>query len=66
MACPLCSKPTVQAYRPFCSRRCSDLDLAKWLGGGYSLPGQEPALFDDDPDGPDSRNPDQSAPPKKM
>jgi len=36
--CPICSKPTVQDYRPFCSKRCADIDLGKWLGGGYSIP----------------------------
>lgn len=39
MSCPICGKDTVQAYRPFCSRRCADLDLARWLGGGYAIPG---------------------------
>lgn len=37
--CPQCSKPTVQAYRPFCSKRCADLDLGKWLNESYILPG---------------------------
>ena len=38
MACPICEKETQQAYRPFCSKRCADVDLAKWLGGGYAIP----------------------------
>lgn len=46
MACPICQKPTDPAYRPFCSRRCADVDLAKWLGGGYAIPGP-PAEEDD-------------------
>ncbi len=37
--CPHCSKPTVQAFRPFCSKRCADLDLGKWLNEDYVLPG---------------------------
>jgi len=37
--CPQCSKPTEQAYRPFCSKRCADLDLGKWLNEQYVLPG---------------------------
>ena len=41
-ACPLCGKPARQAYRPFCSRRCADIDLGRWLNGGYAVPG-EPA-----------------------
>lgn len=41
MSCPICSKPTTQAYRPFCSRRCADVDLQRWLTGGYAVPAQE-------------------------
>jgi len=36
--CPQCGKPTVQAYRPFYSRRCADLDLARWFRGDYAIP----------------------------
>ena len=38
MPCPICRKPTVQAYRPFCSKRCADVDLHRWLGGHYRVP----------------------------
>lgn len=41
MSCPICKKPTVQAYRPFCSKRCADIDLGKWFGGGYSVPSED-------------------------
>lgn len=41
MACPICSKETVAAYRPFCSKRCADIDLAKWLNEEYSTPAVE-------------------------
>jgi len=37
--CPMCSDPTVHAFRPFCSRRCAELDLARWLKGNYAIPG---------------------------
>ena len=37
--CPQCGKPTAPAYRPFCSKRCADLDLGKWLNESYVLPG---------------------------
>ncbi len=37
--CPVCGKPTVEAYRPFCSKRCADVDLGKWLNESYVLPG---------------------------
>ena len=36
--CPICKKPTVEAHRPFCSKRCADLDLQRWLTGGYAIP----------------------------
>jgi len=35
MSCPMCGKPRVDRYRPFCSRKCADLDLARWLNGAY-------------------------------
>ncbi|HXC54130.1 MAG TPA: DNA gyrase inhibitor YacG [Rhizomicrobium sp.] len=37
--CPICGKPRDQAMRPFCSKRCADLDLARWLKGEYAIPG---------------------------
>ncbi|MEM1133749.1 MAG: DNA gyrase inhibitor YacG [Pseudomonadota bacterium] len=39
--CPLCEKPTVSAYAPFCSRACRDRDLLDWFGENYRLPGNE-------------------------
>ena len=39
MPCPICQKPTDPAHRPFCSRRCADIDLARWLNGSYVIPG---------------------------
>ena len=42
MACPVCARDTDPRYRPFCSRRCADIDLGKWLSGSYAIPG-EPA-----------------------
>lgn len=36
--CPICAKPSVAAFRPFCSKRCADLDLGKWLDEGYRIP----------------------------
>mgnify|MGYP001163234998 CR=1 FL=1 len=36
--CPICNRPTVHDYRPFCSRRCADVDLSRWLRGGYAIP----------------------------
>lgn len=37
--CPVCSNPTAAAFRPFCSRTCADVDLLRWLRGGYAIPG---------------------------
>jgi len=42
MSCPICQKPTVPAYRPFCSKRCADVDLGKWLKGDYAVPSSDP------------------------
>lgn len=42
MSCPICRKPGDPAYRPFCSRRCADIDLGKWLSGAYALPSSAP------------------------
>ncbi|MBU2941347.1 DNA gyrase inhibitor YacG [Shimia thalassica] len=42
MTCPVCKKATDKAYRPFCSKRCADVDLGKWLDGVYSVPSQDP------------------------
>ena len=38
--CPVCGKPADPVYRPFCSKRCSDIDLGRWLGGRYAIPGE--------------------------
>ena len=36
--CPICGKPAEQAFRPFCSARCADVDLNRWLSGLYAIP----------------------------
>jgi len=46
-SCPICGKPCVEKYRPFCSKRCADVDLGRWLKGDYAIP----VLPDDDEDG---------------
>ncbi len=46
MSCPICKKPTDKVFRPFCSKRCADVDLGRWLTEGYTIPG-EPAGSDD-------------------
>ncbi len=42
MACPICDKQTDPKYRPFCSKRCADIDLAKWMTGSYAVPSTDP------------------------
>jgi hypothetical protein len=37
--CPICRRPADRPYRPFCSKRCADIDLARWLGEAYRIPG---------------------------
>ena len=37
--CPICRKPRSADHAPFCSQRCRDRDLVKWLDDGYALPG---------------------------
>ena len=39
--CPVCRRASVAEYRPFCSRRCADVDLARWLRGDYVVPGRD-------------------------
>jgi endogenous inhibitor of DNA gyrase (YacG/DUF329 family) len=46
--CPICGKPAEPATRPFCSDRCKDLDLHRWLSGSYAIPGRSD---DEDEDG---------------
>ena len=40
-SCPLCGKATELAFRPFCSKRCADIDLNRWLSGVYAVPVKE-------------------------
>ena len=44
--CPICGKPAIAASRPFCSERCRDVDLNRWLSNSYAIP----AAADDDED----------------
>jgi len=39
--CPTCGKPAADPFRPFCSRRCADVDLNRWLSGVYAVPVKE-------------------------
>lgn len=54
MTCPICRKQSDPKYRPFCSKRCADIDLGRWLTGGYVIPGEaeDPETPPPDPDAP--------------
>jgi endogenous inhibitor of DNA gyrase (YacG/DUF329 family) len=39
--CPICGKSSQQKFHPFCSARCADVDLNRWLGGLYAVPAEE-------------------------
>jgi endogenous inhibitor of DNA gyrase (YacG/DUF329 family) len=49
LKCPMCEKPSEDAFKPFCSRRCADLDLGKWFTGAYAIPGEPADQADDNP-----------------
>ena len=42
MACPICRKDPDRRYRPFCSKRCADVDLGRWMTGAYAVPSRDP------------------------
>jgi endogenous inhibitor of DNA gyrase (YacG/DUF329 family) len=39
--CPICGKPAAARHQPFCSARCADVDLGRWLKETYSIPTEE-------------------------
>ena len=39
--CPICGKPSAPRYQPFCSARCVDIDLGRWLKGNYRVETEE-------------------------
>jgi endogenous inhibitor of DNA gyrase (YacG/DUF329 family) len=51
--CPICGRPAEARLRPFCSRRCADIDLQRWLSGRYALPAAEDEAG---PSGPDEED----------
>ena len=64
--CAICRKPAMAGFKPFCSQRCADVDLGRWLSGTYAIPGgplgedgdgapqPAPQTLDDTPDGDDT------------
>ena len=52
--CPICGKPSTQQFYPFCSGRCQDIDLNRWLSGSYVIPAKdEPEPEDEEAEVPD-------------
>jgi endogenous inhibitor of DNA gyrase (YacG/DUF329 family) len=50
-ACPICGKPLVEQYKPFCCKRCADVDLNRWFSGRYAIPAEDqrpPGATDDE------------------
>ena len=56
--CPICGRPaTAASHRPFCSARCADIDLGRWLDGRYRIPSEEAPATDRLGDPYDGENP---------
>jgi len=60
--CPICQRPLpdegpVLRFRPFCSKRCADVDLGRWLKGAYAIPAEEPDVAEEDAVPDDSEEP---------
>lgn len=53
--CVICGKPKDPKYKPFCSKRCADVDLNRWFTGGYAIP----AVEEDDPGEDEARDASQ-------
>ena len=49
--CPVCRQPADERYRPFCSKRCADIDLHRWFSGSYAVPVVEDDTSPDPDDG---------------
>jgi endogenous inhibitor of DNA gyrase (YacG/DUF329 family) len=60
--CPICGKPATPEHLPFCSRRCANVDLNRWLTGAYAIPGRTASGEDDDAELAEDRRPPPSKP----
>jgi len=49
--CAVCGKPQDNKFQPFCSKRCADVDLSRWLKGSYAIPAKEPPEFGEGEEG---------------
>jgi hypothetical protein len=48
-SCPICGRRASEAFKPFCTPRCQEVDLGRWLTGVYRIPGPEGELDEDPP-----------------
>jgi len=55
--CPICGAPSEAQYAPFCSKRCADVDLGRWLSGRYAIPTAEEDAPDEDSEARSERRP---------
>jgi endogenous inhibitor of DNA gyrase (YacG/DUF329 family) len=46
--CPICGRPVEPRHKPFCSKRCADVDLSRWLTGSYVVAGAAPEEEEDE------------------
>ena len=47
LSCPICGKLPTARDRPFCSARCAEIDLGRWFGEAYRIPGPPPEKDDE-------------------
>jgi endogenous inhibitor of DNA gyrase (YacG/DUF329 family) len=52
--CPICGRRSSAEHRPFCTPRCQEVDLGRWLTGAYRIPGPPAELDEDPPPSPDA------------
>jgi endogenous inhibitor of DNA gyrase (YacG/DUF329 family) len=55
--CVICGKPQDAKYRPFCGKRCADVDLNRWFAGAYAIPAAEEDDPSDEDQGPGAAKP---------
>ncbi len=55
--CPNCGAQAMAEFEPFCCKRCSDVDLGRWLNGDYRIPTDEAPGDTPDGDGPGDDGP---------
>lgn len=60
--CPICGSASDADVRPFCSKRCADVDLSRWLNGSYAIAGGADDDEDGDEGGTEQREPDRGGP----